>query len=273
MEEAFSVGKNKKSLLKILACLASAVLMALAWPAASRAAQEKPLAPLPSRISPKAKDLLNHAIKALGGSAFLHFKNISTSGNVYFFYNGQMTDLAPYKSVYEPPDKRHFSYGKGDSIILVNNGDQNWEWAHHGMDSQTTKQLERWRLQKEFGIDNLFRSIIRQNGVLILDHGVDFVSNRTAYVIEIFDAQNDRIKLYLRKSNYLPIRVDYRLENPVSHYRDYYVVNYSDYQQFDGIMTPMDVVTVRNGYRFGAFYRNSAKYNVNVPANYFEAPH
>lgn len=272
MEVAYSVGKSRKTLLGILACVAAVGLMSFAGLGTSLAAQKQSLPPFPSRIDPKAKELLNHAIKALGGQAFLTFKNISTTGRVYFFYNGQMTDLAPFKSVYMPPDKRHFSYGKGSAIVLINNGDQNWEVAHHGLDSQSSKQLERWKLQKHFGLNAIFRSLIRQKGVLILDHGVDFVSYRTCYVIEIFDAQNDRITLYLRQSNYLPIRVDFRLRNTASNYWDHYVVNYSDYQRIDGIMTPMEIVTSRNGYRFGAIYRNSARYNVTVPANYFKAP-
>jgi len=35
-------------------------------------------------------------------------------------------------------------------------------------------------------------------------------------------------------------------------------------------MTPMNIVREKNGERVGAVYRNKARYNVDVPANYFQ---
>ncbi len=267
MEGAFSVGKNKKGLLGILTC---ACLISIAWSGASLSAQQKPATPLPSRISPKAQELLNKAIQALGGPAFLNFKNVYTTGRVYAFSYGQMAGLEPFKSTYEPPDKRRFTYGKGKPVTLINNGEKAWELDQYGQTSQLPKQVQAWKIANRFGLDNLFRTLIKENGVLILDHGVDFVSNRPAYVIDIFDSQNDRIQLYLRRSDYLPLRVTYRLQNPRADDWDEYVDDYSDYQRFDGIMTPMSIIRTLNGERIGAIYRNTARYNQDVPANYFE---
>lgn len=272
MEGAFSVVKKKKELLGILTVAACAGLMFLAQPGTALYAQKSSSDSLPSRVSPKAQKLLDRAIQALGGQAFLHFKNLSTSGQVYRFYLGQMTMIEPFKNLYVPPDTRRFSYGKGNAIIMVNVGDKNWEYAHQGLDSQSYKELQRWKIANRFGIDNLFRRLIKEKGVLILDNGVDFVSNRTADVIEIFDAQNDRIKLYLHRSDFLPLRVAYRVENPATHEREDYVDKYSNYQRVDGIMTPMSIQRTRNGYRYGAIFRTTAKYNVPVKPNYFKPP-
>ncbi|MEJ2007887.1 MAG: hypothetical protein P8Z30_06985 [Acidobacteriota bacterium] len=263
------MGKNKKVMLGILACTC---LVSIVWAGTPPSAQQKPAPSLPSRISPKAQELLNHAIQALGGPAFLNFKNVYTTGRAYAFSYGQMAGLEPFKSTYEPPDKRRFSYGKSKPVILINNGDKAWELDQYGRTSQLPKQVQAWKIANRFGLDNLFRTLIKQKGVLILDHGVDFVANRPAYVIEIFDAQNDRIQLYLRHSNYLPLRVTYRLQNTREDDWDEYVDDYSDYQQFDGIMTPMSVVRTLNGERIGAIYRNNVRYNQDVPANYFEPP-
>ncbi|HET9177781.1 MAG TPA: hypothetical protein VFQ24_05420 [Terriglobia bacterium] len=225
---------------------------------------------MPSRISPKAQQLLDQAIQALGGPAFLNFKNISTSGRVFGFSNGEMAGVQPFKSIYAPPDKRRFTYGKGKPVTLINNGDDGWELDQYGLTHQLPDQVRQWKLSNHYSLDNLLRSIIKENGVLVLDHGVDFVANQPAYVIDITDAQNVQLRLYLRKDNYLPLRVTYSLENPRTQDRDEYVDDYSDYQRFDGIMTPMNIVRTLNDERIGAAYRNRASYNVSVPANYFQ---
>jgi hypothetical protein len=258
----------------IAACAASIVVLALAVPAASFSAQQASAQTssisLPSRISPKAQQLLDQAIQALGGPAFLNFKNISTSGRVFGFSRGQMAGVQPYKSTYEPPDKRRFTYGKGKPVTLINNGNEAWELDQYGLVHQLPEQVRQWKIANRYSLDHLFRSIIKETGVLILDHGVDFVTNQPAYVIDITDAQNVQLHLYLRKSNYLPLRVTYRVQNSTTQDWDDYADDYSDYQQFDGVMTPMNITRELNGERIGAVYRNKADYNVNVPANYFQ---
>jgi hypothetical protein len=267
------VGNRKMNDLKILACAACIGMLVFSVPAASQSAQQAPAqspSALPSRISPKAQELLDHAIQALGGPAFLNYKNISTTGRVFAFSNGAMAGVQPYKSIYVPPDKRRFTYGKGKPVTLINNGSEAWELDQYGLTSQLPEQVRQWKIANHYSLDNLLRSIIKQNGVLILDHGVDFVANQPVYVIDIIDAENIHIRLYLHKSNYLPLRTTYRIQNPIKNEWNDYTDDYSDYRRFDGIMTPMNIARSEDGERIGQVYRNKASYNVNVPANYFQ---
>jgi hypothetical protein len=277
MEGTFSVVNRIKNVLTIVAC---AVFISTLAPAGvaepfgpqQATAPEQSSIPLPSRISPKAQELLNHAIQALGGPAFLNFKNISTSGRVFGFSNGQMAGVEPYKSIDEPPDKRRFTYGKGKPVTLINNGDEAWELDQYGLIHQLPERVRQWKIANRYSLNNLLRLIIKENGVLILDHGVDFVANQPAYVIDIIDAQNVHIRLYLRKSNYLPLRVTYRVQNSTTQDWDDYIDDFGAYQAFDGVMTPMNIGRQLNGERIGQVYRNKASYNVSVPANYFQPP-
>jgi hypothetical protein len=269
------VGKSKEKVLGIIKYAACIWMMAIFVPAATFDAQQAPaqsLSPLPSRISPKAQELLDHAIQALGGPAFLNYKNVSTTGRVFAFSNGEMVGVEPYKSTYEAPDKRRFTYGKGKPVTLINNGDQAWEVDQYGLTHQLPEQVRQWKIANHYSIDNLLRTIVRQNGVLVLDHGVDFVANQPVYVIDITDAENAQLHLYLRKDNYLPLRVTYRVQNSTTQDWDDYADDYSDYQRFDGIMTPMNIGRSENGDRIGQVYKNKASYNVDIPANYFEPP-
>ena len=267
------MGKTKQNVLGITTFVACIWMTAKFAPAATPGAQLAPAqssSALPSRISPKAQELLDKAIQALGGQAFLNYKNISTSGRVFGFSQGEMAGVEPYKSIYVPPDKRRFTYGKGKPVTLINNGDEALELDRYGVVHQLPEQVRQWKIANHYSMDNLLRSIIKESGVLVLDHGVDFVTNQPVYVIDITDADDVQIHLYLRKDNYLPLRVTYRVQNSNTRDWDDYTDDYSDYQRFDGIMTPMNIARSENGERIGQVYRNKASYNVDVPANYFQ---
>jgi hypothetical protein len=274
MEGTSSVGKKHRVVLATIACAAFICALALSAGVKSVCAQQAPTtAPstaLPSRISSKAQQLLDQAIQALGGPAFLNYKNISSSGRVFGFSNGEMAGVQPFKSTYEPPDKRRFSYGKSKPVTLINNGDEAWQLDQYGLTHQLPDQVRQWKIANHYSLDNLLHSILKESGVLVLDHGVDFIANQPAYAIDITDAQNVQLHLYLRKDNYLPLRVTYRVLNSRTQDWDDYVDDYSDYQRYDGIMTPMNIGRSLNGERIGAVYRNKASYNVTIPANYFQ---
>ena len=270
------MGDRKITIVGFVARATCLVMLTLAGAATSLIAQQPPpqtsSTALPSRISPKAQELLNHAIQALGGPAFLNYRSISTSGRVFGFSYGQMAGVYPYKSTEVPPDKRRFTYGKGKPVTLINNGKEAWELDQYGLVHQLPEKVRQWEIANRYSLTNLLRVIVKESGVLILDHGVDFVANQPSYVVDINDAQNVQIRLYLRKTNYLPLRVTYRLKNSRTQDWDDYIDEYSDYQAFDGVMTPMNINRQMNGERIGAVYRNKARYNVDVPPTDFQPP-
>jgi hypothetical protein len=268
MEEAFSVDKIRPSRAAMtFACLAAACLAGAT--VASGAQRTAPPAPLPARISPKAQDLLNHAIQALGGAAFLNFKTVTSTGRVFGFQEGQTVAVEPYHSTAELPDKRRFSYGKGKPVILINNGDQAWQIDHLGVGPQQPEAVASWKLATRYGLENLFRRGIHEPGVLILDNGVDFVANQPVFVLTMMDSHDASITIDLHRMTYLPVRITYRLQDPKTLDRDEYTDDYSDYQLIQGIETPMHIARSLNGERIGEVFRNTVRYNDPVPANYF----
>jgi len=252
--------------------LAAALVFAAAASAAQQKAQTAPPPVLPSRIAPQAQKLLDTVIQALGGEAFLHYQSIATTGHVFSISQGQTAGYFPFKSTEMPPDKRRFSYGKGKPVILINNGDQGWEMDNLGRTHQNPEQKRGWEIANRYSLDNLFRYRIHEPGVLILASGVDFVDNQPVEVVDIIDAQNVKVKLYLRRSTHLPVRITYRVQNPNNREWEDYADDYSDYQSFQGITTPMHVIRYLDDERIGELFRRTVSYNQAVPANYFDRP-
>ncbi|PYU98431.1 MAG: hypothetical protein DMG26_18720 [Acidobacteria bacterium] len=226
----------------------------------------------PAIIDPKAQELLDKVIQAMGGPAFLHFKTLTTHGRAFSISNEETTGLAPYDSFVEYPDKRRFSYGKKKPVILINNGDSAWELDRYGVILQPPEQVRRWKITNRYSLENLLRLRIREPGILIQMGGVDFVDNLPARVVEIVDASQVHIKLYVNRVSLRPVRVTYQVLNPQSQEQDEYADDYSDYQVIQGIATPMHIGRFVNDERVAEIFRSSARYDESYPPSYFSQP-
>ena len=109
----------------------------LEQPAGARLRAEQNPAEVPSRIDPKAQQVIDRVIRALGGPAFLKMKRLTTRGRIFSITDESTSGFAPFESAVEYPDKRRFSYGKRPPVILINNGDQAWELDRYGQTAQT----------------------------------------------------------------------------------------------------------------------------------------
>jgi hypothetical protein len=238
----------------------------------ARAAQS-PAKP-PARISPAAQQLLDRTVQALGGSAFLGSRTLTTGGRAFSISDGVAAGFVTYQSVVQFPDKRRLSYGLGrnKSVTLINNGNQGWEIDRYGLIEQPQKRVSAWEAANRYSMESLLRVVVHEPGVLVLPGGQDFVDNLPTSILEIIDSRQVDVKLYIDLQTYLPIRATYRVHNPETQDWDDYADVYSDFDQIGGIQTPMHLVRYVNGERVAETFRTSAKYNQNYPPSLFEPP-
>lgn len=246
-------------------------------PATSADQANPPASNAPSRpaiINPKAQQLLDRAIQALGGPAFLSFKTLTTHGRL-FSLEGGGGGFVYFDSQVQYPDKRRLAYGlgkKGKPIVVVNNGDQGWEIDRMGMMHLESDEIKQWKFANRYSLENLLRVRIHEPGALVQAAGSDFVDNVAVDILDIVDAQQGQIKLYLAKQTGLPIQISYRKWNPTIQDWDEYSDTYADYRSFQGIMTPLHITRSLNDQRVAEIYRNTAVYNDTYPPEMFVAP-
>jgi hypothetical protein len=281
MEVTFSVAKPLQLAILRSVWIGLFVLMAVALPAQQPPAPElsrrpdtkakEPPAPppLPRRVDAKAQQLLDRAIQALGGQAFLNAKTLTTKGRVFSIQDEATSALAPFQSYAVFPDKRRFSYGKTMPVVLINNGEKGWELDRYGLIDQPAEQLRHWIASNRYSIENLLRLRIHEPGILVQTAGADFVNNVATQGIEITETGGTVVRLDLNRQTSLPTRVSYQVRNPKTNDADDCTDVYSDYKPFDGVMTPMHISRYLNGDRAGEIFRNFAHYGDEYPSNYF----
>jgi hypothetical protein len=247
---------------------ALALLLGVGSGARLRAGQNS--AEAPSRIDPKAQQLLERVIQALGGPAFLKVKRLTTRGRIYSIHEEATTGYASFESAAEYPDKRRFSYGKNPPVILINNGDQAWELDRYGRTTQTPEQAWRWQISNHYSLENLLRLRIHEPGILIQPGGVDFVDNVATQALEMVDARGTQLKLDLNRRTTQPVRVTYRVRNPKTGDWTEFADVYSDYKNIQGVMTPMHIARFLDDERVSEIFRSFAHYDDEYPPSYFE---
>jgi hypothetical protein len=223
----------------------------------------------PGQVNPAAKELLDKAIQALGGPAFLQAKSLTTHGRVFIISEGTTSGFAKFENTDEYPDKRRFGYGEKNNVVLVNNGERGWQLDSYGVIRQKPEQIQRWKIANRYSLGNTLRELLGEPGLLIQDGGTDFVDNLPARVVEIVDSRQVRIKIYLHKTKYLPIRIVYRVQDPETHEWEEYADVYGDYRPIQGIQTPFHITRLQDGRRYGETFRNFAVYNRQLPPDYF----
>ncbi|MGH9354992.1 MAG: hypothetical protein ACRD10_02570 [Terriglobia bacterium] len=246
-----------------------AVIAVLALQPALAQAQRLPPA---SHVDPAAHALLDQAIRALGGPAFLNFQTVSTEGRAFSISDGVTNGFVHYESDEQFPEKRRLSYGLGKKkeITLINNGDQGWEIDKFGLIEQTGTQIDGWKRANRYGLASLLRRVSHEPGTLIQNGGQDFVENQAAAIVAIMDVRQVDVKVYLDNQTHLPIQVAYRLLNPATHEWDDYVEIYADYQRVQGIDTPMHLVRYVNGDRAGETFRFRVQYGQTYSQSIFQ---
>ena len=246
----------------------------LAMLAVSTGSTQQPLPPGPPKADAKAQALLDRTIQALGGPAFLGFKTMTTRGRFFAIQDGVTAGMVPFESAVQFPDKRHYLYGqKGKKpVLLVNDGDLNWELDKMGRTFQPLENVRHWKVTMRYCLENLLRLRLHEPGVLIQAGGTDFVDNVAVQEIDIFDAQGVQIKLLVQRQTYLPVRVSYRLQDPKTHEWEDYSDVYGDYQRYQGVQTAMHIGRFLNDERVSETFRNSAKYDEVYSEGYFGPP-
>ena len=230
---------------------------------------------LPMRIEPKAQQILDRTVQALGGPAFMSFKTLTTHGRLYSLGRGG-GGFVYFDGQVQYPDKRRLAYGTGKKgakpITVINNGDQGWEIDRMGMVHLDSDEIRQWKFANRYSLENILRVRIHEPGILVQTAGVDFVDNVSVDILDIVDAQQTQIKLYINKQTSLPVQIEYRKWNPdINDWNEYSDI-YSDYQTYQGIATPKRISRSRNGERISEVYRDSATYNETYPAEIFADP-
>lgn len=230
------------------------------------AAQEN--APAPG--ADRGKEVLDKAIEALGGQAYLDVRDITRRGRLYSFDRGELASPGDrFVDYVKIPGKERLEIGKKGKIVYVNDNDQGWELDRQGIREMTPEQIEDFEDSNRHDIDYLLRRRLREEKIQLYYLGGEFADNRRVHVVELVDERNDSIKLYIDTGTYLPLQMRYRRRDVLSGEWLEVVEYYGKYITVQGIRTPMAISRERARRRTFEVYFSEVQYNGGVADTLF----
>ena len=262
--------------------------------AAQTAAPASNAAPPQDENSRKARALVDKAIQALGGQAYLTAKNKTEEGRFYSFYHGASRGVGTlYRDYREFPDKERFEVIKRaakliplpligvivvthhvkdkEDLILIHNGDKGYETTYRGTAAEESKATKIYIRRRLHSLDWLLRSWINQPGVAFYYEGITVAGEKPAEKITIANANNDAVTLFVDQDSFLPIKTSYSFRDPEDKQRSTEEELFDGYKQVQGVMTPQSVTRYLNGEMSAQRFINTTTYNQDYPADMFSA--
>ncbi len=210
----------------------------------------------------QARALLDQAIQALGGQAYLNIHDMQQQGRTYSFYHGRPTSTGVlFWRFVEYPDKERIEVTPQRDVAVIYAGDRGYEVTYKGPHAVEKKDLDDYLRRRRLSLDTVLRTWINDPGVALFYDGNALAGNYPAQQITLINAKDEAVSLYFDLETHLPIKKTYKWRDPVDKERNQEEEIYDNYRPVQGLMTPYSFTRYFNGDMQSQRFLNSIRYN------------
>ena len=266
----------------LIVTLAFALLMC-AWGKRLAAAQEgaqnsSPSSAATASIPPdqvnahQARELLDQAIKALGGDAYLSVHDMQEQGRTYSFFHGRPSSNGVlFWRFLEYPDKERIELTPQRDVAQIYNGDKGYEVTYKGPRAVEKKDMDDYLRHRKFSLETILRSWTNDPSVALFFDGAALAGNLAAQRVTLINSKNESVSVYFDIDTHLPIKKDHSWRDPVDRERNLEEETYNGYRPVQGIMTPFGFTRYFNGDMQTERFVTSVSYNQSLNPAMFDA--
>jgi len=233
-------------------------------------------------IQQKGKRVVDEALAALGGQAYLNMQNRVETGRIYSSYNDKVSGMAvdalytDYLTQPKPPvagflgvrvrdargrKQEQIELKKQDDVILYYEG-TGYEVTFRGARPLSDTLIQQFRAATLHSIFYILRQRLDEPGLECESRGADFFENRPVEIVDITDANNDKVTVYFDQLTKLPTRQLYYRRDPIDNSKIEDATIFSKYREVGGgVMWPFAIRRERNGEKVLEMYWESVKIN------------
>ena len=223
----------------------------------------------PDASAAKAKAILQQAIDALGGAAYLNVHNSDCTGRyAQFQHSGEIGGYLEIREYREMPDKSRIEYDPKAIIVNVYAGDKGWSLDRSGVSELPASDMADYQEQLRMQLGNVLRNRLNDPSLFFRYGGSDVVDLKQADWVEIGD-QGRTLRVAVGRSDHLPIRSVLELRDPKTGEKTERSTYYTSYHLIDSIQTPFRESRFLNGRQVYQVFWESCSHNVDLPADFF----
>ncbi|HVO97019.1 MAG TPA: hypothetical protein VMT15_03090 [Bryobacteraceae bacterium] len=232
----------------------------------------------------RGRKVIDNAIAALGGNAFLTMADRTEVGRAYSYYREEISGLSVAK-IYTryltvPPDKvgsdlgqrEKEVFGKDEDTSVLFLEDRGWETSWRGSKQMEPDRFERYKDTTLRNVLYIFRQRLKEPGMIFEMQGSDVVDNLPVDIVDITDSEDRVLHVHFHQSTKLPVRQIYKRKNPVTKEQDDEVTLFGRYFEAGGVQWPRQIRRERNGEKVYEIFAESVKINSGFSDNLFSEP-
>jgi hypothetical protein len=224
------------------------VVSSLATLAAARA--------LPAEtVKERGKQLRDKIIQALGGDAFRNMRTRTETGRAYSFYREQLSGLAVAHiyTKYLPPEgaglrmvqRQVFGKKLEDAVLFTT--DEAFDVTYRGAKPLADDRVKQFRETTLHDVFYILRQRLSEPGMEFESQGPDVMENQPVEALDIFDAENRNVRVWVNSTTLLPIKQRFYRWDPTINDRREEVTRYSKYRDVgNGVMWPFSTERERD---------------------------
>jgi len=233
----------------------------------------------------RGKRVVQEALQALGGEAFLRMEDRVESGRAYSFFRQELAGLSiakfytRYLVAPDPPVpgpiqlRERQAFGKDQSNAVIFTGEGAWEITFRGARPIEDQRYANYKDSTQRNIFYILRQRLKEPGIEFYSQGSDLWEHRPVEKVEISDASNTMVTVYFDSLSKLPVRQIFRRRNPQYKDFDTEVTVFAKYRDVGGgVKWPFDVRRDRNGEKIFEMYADSVEINKNLTDDLFTLP-
>jgi hypothetical protein len=248
-----------------LKVLTAICLAALCVALAPRAKAQEDEEMMPAQSAAKAKELIQEAITALGGPAYLNVHDSTCTGHLGDFgHSGDLDGFEHFIDFSEPPLKDRQENLPKRNIIEIYNGDKGWTLDRGGVSEAAASDVARFQEDTKIDLDNILRHRIHEPGIVFRYGGPDVVELKEADWVELVDSDNRTIRIAFARDTHLPIEKVVEIRDPRTQLKSQETEYYSLYHPIDGVETPFQITRDRNGMKSFQVFFDKCDYNTGL---------
>jgi hypothetical protein len=243
----------------------------------------------------KARTLLDKAIEALGGSAYLSYTTRSEEGRSYSLYHSQSRGPGTiYRRFYRYADKDRVEFAlergigvydlipfpipvpegksnKKTDVALIHNGDKGYEVSFKGTEQEDAKDTTDYLRRRGRSLEWVLRKWIHEPGVALFYDGAALGNANLADKVTITNSRNESVTLFLDTATHLPVKKSFAWRDATDKYQNVEEEAYDNYKPVQGIMTPYTLSRYYNGDLVSERFLSKVRYNDELSDSLFEA--
>ncbi len=230
----------------------------------------------------RGKRLIERTIEALGGDAFRNMRTRTETGRAYSFYRDEVTGLsvATFQTKYLPREgqeglfeMQRQVFGKQQEDAVLFTASEGFEVTYRGAKPLTDDRVKQFRETTLHEIFYVLRERLDEPGMEFEAAGKDVVENQPVEAIDIFDAENRRIRVWVNSDTFLPSKQRFYRWDAIINDRREEITRYSKYRDAgNGVMWPHTTERERDTEKLFQMYSDQVTVNDPLPDSLFELP-